>query len=474
MINYAKSLKPKRPNTMPITWIYKVLENSNKFTFLLQGSMRSGKTTSIFQRQILRCATNTGLISRHFRRDATTAKKTLVEPVLFKILKTQLPELWNEKCWNEQKACYTLPTNYPNNSKIYIDGTNDIEKLNGQEQDDAHINEVIEVSLPARNAIAGRTKYYKYMDWNPYSTAHWVFEVELKQDPSLYEFIQSTYKDNPYLTSIQVAEIEKWEPTPYNIKHGTANKWQWEVFGLGIPARRPGTIYTNWDITPHWPNPMNCIRHGYGLDFGFSQFNTALIECAFFQNQLWLRERVYERELTNLQNPHDSEIPSLEGRMNEVGIPKRGSRIIGDSSRADLIRELRNAGWNVNKVAKTKGVSGKPHLLASIIRMQQYFINVHINSVNLQTELQNYCWMVDPKTEKILDVPIDDFNDALDAARMWVWMNSKPRHDDSTQKQRRLAEQTNDPYNHLKKSMRSNARSSNAPLWNQSLQESIR
>jgi hypothetical protein len=272
---------------------------------------------------------------------------------------------------------------------------------------------------------------------------------------------------------MQLQQILDYEPTKANIEKGTADWWQWQVYGLGIRARQPGAIFESWRIVEDWPERMHCMKHGYGLDFGFAQFNTALIECGIFQDQLWLRQRVYEKGLINTPNPHDDSIPSLVGRMKDLGLTAR-DKIDADSSRKDLIKELRLYGYNVVPVSKSRGVSGDNHLLASIQKMKSLYINVHMGSDDLQTEFENYVWQKDPKTDEPIDEPIDEFNDGIDSARMWVWMNYKPSHYTAKPIDNRIPQrrQSYDVFDPLKN--KSTMTTSNVEPWNQSLQEIVR
>lgn len=410
-----------------------ILDNRNgkkKYTECFEGSMRSGKTFAILQCMALEAARNTGYVGRVFRRDATVSKRTLFTD-LKTILMTQLPELWDAKCWNKQDAVYTFPVNGENAAKIYFAGTNDPEVLKGLTQTDALLNEATEHSLEAKRQIEGRTKRYKTYDWNPSFTDHWIFTDILKQNTDDYFYAHSTFRDNPYIympfaeTNEIPRSIEKWEPTPENIKAGTASDWHWQVYGLGLRAQRPGAIYTNWEIVDEWPDKMACTRWGYALDFGFSIDPTALVECAYFQDKLYLRECVYDIGLINLERPGEPDVDSLEGRLKDLAISKK-DLIVADSAHPDLIEELRIAGYNVHGVKKISGEK-KGYVLSSINRLQQQRIKVHRSANNIIKELQNYIWKTDIRTGIQRDEPIGDFNHALDAVRGFVYQQLKPR-----------------------------------------------
>ena len=420
--------------------------NSPK-TICLEGSMRSGKSISIEQTILMEAAKGQDYVARCFRRDGTVAKKSL-KPDFFMLLKSQLPELWSRDCWNDRDACYTMPVGGENAGKIFLAGTNDPETLKGQTQVDAFINECTETSLEAKRQIEGRTKRYKFYDWNPSLTDHWIFTDVLGQDPTKYCYIHSTYKDNPYLTQEIIESIEKWEPTPDNIRAGTASNWHWQVYGLGKRARREGAVYTNWQITDKWPDRMACTRWGYGLDFGFSIDPTALLELAYFQDNLYIREIVYETGLINLKRVNMPNIRSLEGLLEENEIDK-DAVIRADSAHPDLISELGVAGYRVIGFNKSQG-GAKGYVLSGINRCQQQNIRVHRSSYNVIKEFENYTWKRDINDVQ-LNEPIGDFNHAMDAMRGWVMDEIKPKRIEPKNYNRETNKRPMDPFYGIRK-----------------------
>jgi transposase-like protein len=50
-----------------------------------------------------------------------------------------------------------------------------------------------------------------------------------------------------------VREIEAYEPTPENIKNGAASEYHWQVYGLGLAAKKESLIYPKWRIIDEYP-----------------------------------------------------------------------------------------------------------------------------------------------------------------------------------------------------------------------------
>jgi len=92
----------------------------------------------------------------------------------------------------------------------------------------------------------------------------------------------------------------------------------------------------------------------------------------------------------------------------------RGSLIVADSSEPKSIEELRRMRWTIDGVKK-----GSDSIMFGINLLKGYKINVHSSSKNLIKELEQYKWKVD-RAGKSLNVPVDNYNHAIDALRYLV------------------------------------------------------
>jgi len=387
-----------------------MIQDENWETAVLEGSSRSSKTYSIIQYLIIKSLNEPGITVRAFREDGTTCNKTIVND--FKDIMRNQFGIWKGDNWNKQEKHYV----FDNGSHFYFDGTQDISKLHGLTQDYAWLNEVMEIRHDAWTQIEIRTKRRAIMDFNPSITNHWVFSTVLTREKNIL-YNHSTYQDNPFLGDRQIAAIEALEPTPKNIRQGTANEWKWRVYGLGERAGREGRVYTNYRQTEFFPDPYLCRKYGYGLDFGFSGDPAALVECALFQNELYLRIPVYEKGLLTTKSPSKPSIPSLQGRFEEHGV-KKHVQIIADSAKPESIAELSALGYNIVPCKK-----GPDSILNGINILQGLTMVVDRRSTELLQELENYTWKKDKSTDQWLDMPIDEYNHALDAVRYWGMRN---------------------------------------------------
>ena len=376
-------------------------------TIVLEGSTRSTKTFSIMQYLVLEWAIKKeGSVVRVFRYDSTTHNATTI--ATFKDVMNQLC-LWQYGSWNGQEKIFR----FDNGSIIAFSATSDKQKLHGLEQDVAYYNEAMEIHEDSHAQIAYRTKILTIMDFNPSFNQHWIFSQLVDADRPNVAYKHSTYKDNPFLYPKQIDEIEKYEPTPENKKRGTADAYKWAVYGLGQRGKVEGAIFKLFEVTDFFPEPEMCQRHGYGLDFGFTMDPTGLIECALYQDKLYLREVCYETGLITTPNISRPNEPSIQAVLEDNEISK-DSKIYADCANPQQIADLNFSGYNV--VACTKG---KDSIINGIDLIRQTKMMIYRASHNLRVELERYRWKQD-RSGNWKREPVDEYNHLIDGIRYWA------------------------------------------------------
>lgn len=401
---------------------------------VLEGGTRSGKTWAALEYLAAVALREPGIIINIFREDQATCRRTVAHdfqallsmPGVIGGPGTNSDGVWTAGRWNKQEASWTTTTG----SRIQFHGTNEAGKLHGLSGDIAYINEAMEVGYDAWVQIAYRHRKLLLIDYNPYLSQHWTYDRILTRGAGEVLHVVTTYRDNPHLTRQQVAEIEATEPTPENIARGTADAFLWDVYGLGRRGRREGRVFDDWGIGVDWPTRAACERHGYGVDFGAVD-PTAVVECALHNDEVHVRQVVYETGLVTSRVTSNPQQRSLEQRLEEAGVP-RDARLWADSARPEAIQALSAAGWRIN--AATKGADS---VLAGIDRLKQRRIVVH-GSLDLLRELESYCWR---KTRGgvFLEQPEDANNHAIDALRYWTAMEI-PQREGLLAKRRRPAQ----------------------------------
>lgn len=158
------------------------------------------------------------------------------------------------------------PSNYNKTDQIYTIGKSTIEffsadqsdRVRGPRRDFLFINEANNIPYETFTQLEIRTREKIIIDYNP-TAEFWVHSKLMPRKEHIY--VQSTYKDNPFLEESIIKSIESRKHTDPN--------W-WKVYGEGETGTLEGVIFKNWDVVSSiLPN----ARHiGYGQDFGYSCF----------------------------------------------------------------------------------------------------------------------------------------------------------------------------------------------------------
>lgn len=319
--------------------------------------------------------------------------------------------IWESDAWSQRECSYT----FPNGSVIEFGGTQDEGRLHGQPQDILHLNEAMEIPYKSYQQLKQRTTDEVILDYNPSYSKHWVFDAVLSRvHHGEVMFVKSTWRDNPHLGKQQIDAIKSYEPTEANIMKGTADKYMWRVYGLGERGTLEGAIYSNWKVSDkQWPKPANVSWRMYGLDWGFAQDPTAMIECAWSNGRMHTRQLVYEAGLafgrvdrgTRNTNTLEARLDALEER----GMYDRDTPIVACHSRPELVDLYQRQGYRIMRARKVDVMSG-------ISKVMRVSILVDEGSTDLRTEFEAYSW----KKKGVADFvnePLDRYNHLMDGLR---------------------------------------------------------
>lgn len=291
---------------------------------------------------------------------------------------------FNDEQFNKSLLTYT----FKNGSYFEFFSADDSSKLRGARRDILYINECNNVTFESYNELSIRTKKEVYLDFNP-ANEFWV-HTELKDEPDA-DFIILTYKDNEALDKSIIEQLERNRE-----KAKTSSYWEnWcKVYLEGELGSLQGVVFSNWKTIDTIPSEAKLI--GVGLDFGYTNDPTAIIEVYTYNGQRIVNELCYQQGMVN------SDIAKL--------LPKHVT-IYADSSEPKSIEEIRRFGINIKGVTK-----GKDSINYGIDVMQRQDYLVTSKSTNLIKELRSYVWDTDKQGTR-LNKPIDHFNHGLDALR---------------------------------------------------------
>lgn len=351
--------------------------NDSKVSVIInRGGTRSGKTFSVLQ--VL------ALIALHSPKPLVISVVTQTFPQLRQGAMRDFNKIIEGISYKENKSAHTFQIG---NSLMEFFSADQYTKVLGAQRDILFINECNRLGYEVVRQLFVRTAGKKFLDYNPVSDFWINKEVMPRKDIAV---INSTYKDNTFLSAEQVAEIES---------HKHNENW-WRVYGLGLEGRLEGLVFSDFELVDDFPQGKQRV----GIDFGFNDA-TAIVRVAIVGDTLYLDELAY------LRGAISSDISVV---MSNAGLTKRVDRIIGDSAAREQIETLYRDGWNIHPCVKGAG-----SIIGGIDKMKRYKIRVTKRSTNIINELYNYMWAKD-KNDNLLNVPIDEFNHTIDAARYAV------------------------------------------------------
>ena len=370
----GRELKIQATNVFERNW-----EANTRFVINIGGS-RSTKTYSILQLLIVKALESVEPLVISVVRKSMPSMRITVMRDFFDILK-QL-DLYNVELHNKTENTYLL-----NNTLIEFFSIDDAQKRRGSKRDILFVNEANELSAEDFFQLNIRTTNQVFIDFNPSETFWYNDQLENRDDITI---IHSTYRDNPFLPEEQVYEIERLQHT---------DQQYYQIYALGQFAGSFDRIY---QYIPVDDIPVNNAKLvALGMDFGFTNDPTTLVEIWKDNDDLYLNELIYERNLTN---------QDIAERLGEYEIDKY-IEIIADSAEPKSIEEIRRMGFNIKPAQK-----GPDSVLNGIDILKRHKIHVTKQSVNIIKEINNYKWVTDKDGNK-LNKPVDMFNHSLDAAR---------------------------------------------------------
>lgn len=291
-----------------------------------------------------------------------------------------------------------------NGSEIEFISVDNFEKAKGAKRDYLFVNEATGINFKIYEQLAIRTNKRIFLDYNP-SSKFWVHTqiIENSSFSESYKLIISDHRNNPYLSQDKHDEIES-----------IADENDFLVYGRGLTGIVRGTVFKKWGVIDDADFPSDYKRRWIGLDFGFKNDPTALVDVRLANGELWVKLLCYQRGLVNVNiKTYGSNTiePSIEQELIDNNIP-RTLEIIADSAEDKAITEIRRKGYNVIGVKKGGG-----SVASGIEILDRYHINVCKSSADLIDELTKYKWKTDKQTNEQINEPIDKYNHAIDAIR---------------------------------------------------------
>ena len=408
---------------------------------ILEGGARSRKTYSFIDLLIyvcLYCVDNKTII---ILRDTYNSFHT----TLFTDMEISLEEfgLHNPFKTNSQVSQMKI-----RNNRIHFKGADNANNAHGAPSYMLYFNEMLTIPRKIFDNYVMRCSHMWVGDFNPSVTEHWVFNNVIPRPDVLH--VRTTFLDNPLVPPGVVAEIkgyepflpgsykiindqicfnnygklDNWEPIsdtnmppehPSNVINGTADLFNWKVYGLGLRGAMQGVIFENVEYINEFPEDMDFI---HGNDFGFTNDPNATVKYAEDEDNIWIELLLYQP----VETPE-----ALDMILGEDGLDiDRSKPFPMDSSdkvtlenkgTVEMVKGMKKLGWFAFKIRKTKSI------LFWLLSMKKKKIHIVVNGniKHAKTEQQNYTWK--EINGMLMNIPNDKHNHMWDAARYchMVW-----------------------------------------------------
>lgn len=368
------------------TVVYQSCWESKADIVVQQGGTWSGKTYGIMQAIFSYAISNNYIITvvgqdiPNLKRGALRDAQVIVDtsPILKSLIAS----------YNASDRIYKM---HSGSIIEFVSYSNEQDARNGK-RDILFINEANGLPWNIAEQLINRTRVRSFLDYNP-SAPFWAHEKLIT--PRMFgnksvQFVRSWHIHNTFLTPDQHEHIER----------RTAEDAEWgRVYGRGNTGKIEGLIFRNWGTVESIP--ANARRIGIGMDFGYTNDPTAIVDVYKMDNELYVDLLCYETELTN---------PMIADRLKALQII---NDVVADSAEPKSIAEIRSNGVWVDPAQK-----GKDSIVNSIDVLKRYRINVTSRSQALIAELNGYKWKEDRLTGMKLQEPADRQKDhAIDALR---------------------------------------------------------
>lgn len=369
------------------------------FYKVIQGGMRAGKTMAIM------------IILVGYAESYAGSKITVVGQSYGHLKDGPLDDFknimrgtgrWDDMRLNKSELNYE----FANGSVIQFRSIDKM-KAHGLARDVLFVNEANAFTYETFDQLASRTEDFVIVDYNPTSEfwAHTELVNGKHKDRTSFEIL--TYKDNEALSRQVVENIESHKP-----KKGEEPSNYWTVYGLGQIGSLEGNIYKGWELSSADSIAESGKLIRYGLDFGFSNDETALVAVYNMgEKKLGLVEKIYKKGILPSQYCAELERAGVEPSV----------LIVADGARPEIIAEIKRGGYRC--IAADKGAGS---VLRGIERVSEY--QIEYDGKDLEREYLSYAWRK-KKSGELQDEPQDGNDHLMDALRYAIDDLSRPRFD---------------------------------------------
>jgi len=364
--------------------LYLANVNAPEKILVNQGGTWSGKTYSIMQLLFWYAVTREGFVITVVGESIPNLKKGAYRDA--EKIYGKSPELKQYiSNWHQTERIIK----FHNGSLIEFTSYETEQSAKNGKRDILFVNEANGIPYSIYWQLARRTRFKIILDYNP-SAEFWAHEKVIGKDN--VKLIISDHRHNLWLSEEDHKAIE-------DIKNEDEELWR--VYARGLTGKISGLIYRNWFVVPEIPEDAKFLARG--IDFGFTNDLTDVVDLYIQNGELWVDELISEKGLENEDIYKD---------LIELDPLSKRKRTVADSSEPKSIKQLERFGLPIEGAEK-----GPDSIDVGISLLKRYKINVTQRSTNLKKELGSYKWKVDRLTGLPTNTPIDKYNHGCDALR---------------------------------------------------------
>lgn len=380
-----------------VTSALEIIRAMNKRIRIVQGGTSAGKTIAILLDELNESILQPSILTSVVTDTMPNLRRGAIRDFLKICHETNVI---SSADWNKSTFTMTLP-----NGSIIEFFSTDMAGALGARRDRLFVNEANRISWETFSQLETRTKQKVTIDFNPVNE-FWA-HTQLLQDKEfakVVDFAKLTYLHNESLDRAVVEAIER--------RRGDGTNNWWRVYGLGEIGSLEGNIYSGWT-----PMAAEEIRKAgklirYGLDFGFSNDETAMVAVYQMEDgQLGLVEEIYRVGMLPSQ---------YASALAEAGVDPT-VLIVADGARPEIIAEIRGAGYRIISADKSAG-----SVRRGIDRVKES--SIIYAGKDLEREFLTYAWRK-TKGGVITAEPQDGNDHLMDALRYAIDDLHRPRFD---------------------------------------------
>lgn len=387
-------IKLKLKKELFVPKFYPLLFDYSKRHEVYMGSAGSAKSYFITQKLIIR-AVNEPIRILVCRRYGTTIRNTCFS--LFKDVLAKWKLLEHVKI---RETDFNIK--FPNGSEIIFMGLDEETKLlslNGigciflEEAYEIPKAIVEQLNLRLRGDIENKQIIYAF---NPISKNTWLYDFCEVNPPASFVYTHSTYKDNPFLDSDYIHELEElYIRNPEKARIFCDGEWGVDNEGL---------VIKNWRAEEFDAMELASqgLEHRVGMDVGWVD-PSAIIESLYDKENrtIYVFNEFYKS---------GCQLTDLADAIIDMHLKK--TKIYVDSAEPRTISYFKSQGIRAEGCPK-----GRDSVKNGLMFLQDHLIVVHPKCKNFITELENFSYIKSKQTGEWTEDTTHEWSHAIDACR---------------------------------------------------------